>query len=213
MRRFILFCNCRIIYKSKNFQLLHDYDTGISLKFSGRSLQIAKNNGLIMPQVVSFVKTSTMNKISFKLNGKHVEVVALDEMPLLWALRDLLKFTGTKYGCGIGFCGACTVHVNGAAVRACITPVKSCQDSQIETIEIEDSDLVNKIRKAWEELSVPQCGYCQPGQIMSAAHLLKLYPKPTEQDIDNFMTGNLCRCGTYPRIKKAILRISTNNEA
>ena len=125
-------------------------------------------------------------------------------MPLLWAIRDIIGLTGTKYGCGVAQCGACVVHLNGEAVRSCVTKVKRAEGQKVVTIEglAENSD--HPLQKAWLEVDVPQCGYCQCGQLMSAAVLLRENPNPTDQDIDDAMAGNLCRCGTYLRIKKAI---------
>jgi aerobic-type carbon monoxide dehydrogenase small subunit (CoxS/CutS family) len=127
-----------------------------------------------------------------------------ENMPLLWVLRDILDMKGTKYGCGVGSCGACTVHLDGNAVRSCQLPISALAKQEITTIEglAEKGD--HPVQKAWLDVDVAQCGYCQSGQIMSAAALLKSTPKPTEEDIENFMTGNICRCGTYTRIKKAI---------
>jgi aerobic-type carbon monoxide dehydrogenase small subunit (CoxS/CutS family) len=132
-------------------------------------------------------------------------------MPLLWLLRDILDLKGTKYGCGVGSCGACTVHLNGSAVRSCQLPISVLGRQEITTIEglAEKGD--HPVQKAWLDEDVAQCGYCQAGQIMSAVALLNNTPKPTEEDIDNFMTGNICRCGTYMRIKKAILKAATSN--
>jgi len=138
--------------------------------------------------------------------------VMVDEnMPLLWLLRDILDLKGTKYGCGVGSCGACTVHLNGSAVRSCQLPISVLGRQEITTIEglAEKGD--HPVQKAWLDEDVAQCGYCQAGQIMSAVALLNNTPKPTEEDIDNFMTGNICRCGTYIRIKKAILKAATSN--
>jgi aerobic-type carbon monoxide dehydrogenase small subunit (CoxS/CutS family) len=134
-----------------------------------------------------------------------------ENMPLLWLLRDILDLKGTKYGCGVGSCGACTVHLNGSAVRSCQLPISVLGRQEITTIEglAEKGD--HPVQKAWLDEDVAQCGYCQPGQIMSAVALLNNTPKPTEEDIDNFMTGNICRCGTYMRIKKAILKAATSN--
>jgi aerobic-type carbon monoxide dehydrogenase small subunit (CoxS/CutS family) len=134
-----------------------------------------------------------------------------ENMPLLWLLRDILDLKGTKYGCGVGSCGACTVHLNGSAVRSCQLPISVLGRQEITTIEglAEKGD--HPVQKAWLDEDVAQCGYCQPGQIMSAVALLNNTPKPTEEDIDNFMTGNICRCGTYIRIKKAILKAATSN--
>jgi len=125
-------------------------------------------------------------------------------MPLLWVLRDILGMEGTKYGCGVGSCGACTVHLNGEAVRSCQLPISALAGTEITTIEGLSAKGDHPVQKAWVDVDVAQCGYCQSGQIMSAAALLKNNPNPTEEDIENFMTGNICRCGTYTRIKKAI---------
>jgi isoquinoline 1-oxidoreductase alpha subunit len=125
-------------------------------------------------------------------------------MPLLWVLRDLLKLNGTKYGCGIGQCGACTVHLSGKAVRSCLTPVSAAANQPIMTIEGLSPDGTHPLQVAWEQTDVPQCGYCQAGQIMAAAALLAKTPKPTDKDIDTAMNGNLCRCGTYVRIRAAV---------
>ncbi len=142
-----------------------------------------------------------------EVNGKVLTFDAQPDMPLLWVLRDLLRMTGTKFGCGMALCGACTVHVDGQPVRACITQVSSVAGKKITTIEAMASDSVGKrVQAAWLELGVPQCGYCQPGQIMSAAALLKQNPQPKDEDIDQAMSGNICRCGTYPRIRAAIKR-------
>jgi isoquinoline 1-oxidoreductase alpha subunit len=126
------------------------------------------------------------------------------EMPLLWVLRDALELTGTKYGCGAGLCGACTVHLNGQPVRSCITSVKEAVGKKITTIEGLSPDGKHPLQLAWQELNVMQCGYCQSGQIMQAAGLLKTKPKPTDEDIDTHMAGNICRCGTYQRVRAAI---------
>ncbi|HEY6991356.1 MAG TPA: (2Fe-2S)-binding protein, partial [Bryobacteraceae bacterium] len=125
-------------------------------------------------------------------------------MPLLWYLRDELQLTGSKFGCGMGLCGACTVHVNGEAARSCLTPMQSVSGKTIVTIEGLSANGDHPLQKAWEQHNVPQCGYCQAGQIMQAASLLKSKPKPTDQDIDQAMQGNICRCGTYQRIRAAI---------
>ena len=139
---------------------------------------------------------------TFRLNGRNVTVGGPDDAPLLWAIRDDAGLTGTKFGCGIGQCGACTVHVNGEAVRSCLTPVSSVAGKAVTTIEGLGGEHV--LQKAWIETQAPQCGYCQSGQIMQAAALLKTKPKPTDADIDAAMAGNLCRCRAYVRIKKAI---------
>jgi isoquinoline 1-oxidoreductase subunit alpha len=136
------------------------------------------------------------------INGKTVTVSAAPDTPLLWVLRDELQMTGTKYGCGIAQCGACTVHLNGAAVRSCQTPVAAAVGAKITTIE--GLGGTHPLQAAWEKHDVPQCGYCQSGQIMSAAALLAEKPKPTDADIDAAMSGNICRCGTYQRIRAAI---------
>jgi len=134
---------------------------------------------------------------------------AQPDTPLLWVLRDILHMTGTKFGCGMALCGACTGHVDGQAVRACITQVSSVAGKKITTIEaMADDPLGKQVQAAWVELGVPHCGYCQPGQIMSAAALLKQTPKPRDADIDQAMSGNICRCGTYTRIRAAIKRVA-----
>jgi aerobic-type carbon monoxide dehydrogenase small subunit (CoxS/CutS family) len=141
------------------------------------------------------------------INGKTVEVDVEADTPLLWVLRDTLGMTGTKYGCGMALCGACTVHLDGQPIRSCVTPISAVTDQQkITTIEGLSSDRSHPVQKAWIELDVPQCGYCQSGQIMSAVALLEQTPKPTDADIDAAMAGNLCRCGTYQRIRAAIHR-------
>ena len=141
------------------------------------------------------------------VNGRTVEVDVDPETPLLWVLRDTIGLTGTKYGCGMALCGACTVHLDGEPIRSCVTPVGAINAEQrITTIEGLSKDRSHPVQKAWMEIDVPQCGYCQSGQIMSAAALLAKTPKPTDADIDTAMSGNLCRCGTYPRIRSAIHR-------
>jgi isoquinoline 1-oxidoreductase alpha subunit len=144
--------------------------------------------------------------IKLNVNGKTVEVDVEEDTPLLWVLRDTIGLTGTKYGCGMALCGACTVHVDGDPIRACVTPVSSVVERKITTIEGLSNDRSHPVQKAWMEIDVPQCGYCQSGQIMSAAALLAKNPKPTDADIDAAMSGNLCRCGTYQRIRAAIHR-------
>ncbi len=142
---------------------------------------------------------------TIKVNGTAHNVDVDGDTPLLWVLRDVLGMTGTKFGCGMALCGACTVHVDGAATRSCITPVESIGTSQITTIEaIGATPVGGKIQKAWLEREVVQCGYCQSGQFMSATALLASKPHPTDSDIDNAMSGNICRCGTYVRIREAI---------
>ena len=140
------------------------------------------------------------------VNNKRLEIDAAPDTPLLWVLRDHLGMTGTKYGCGMALCGACTVHVDGVAARSCMLPLATLEGKSITTIEGLSPDQSQAVQRAWVELDVPQCGYCQSGQIMSAAALLKANPAPSDADIDAAMAGNLCRCGTYPRIRKAIHR-------
>jgi isoquinoline 1-oxidoreductase alpha subunit len=146
--------------------------------------------------------------IQLSINGRKYSAEVDTEMPLLWLLRDVLGLRGTKYACGIGQCGTCTVHVDGIALRACALPVGQLIGRQITTIEGLSKDGEHPVQKAWRELSVPQCGYCQPGQIMNAAALLADKPSPTDDEIDGAMAGNLCRCGTYKRIRRAIRRAS-----
>ncbi len=141
---------------------------------------------------------------TFNLNGRPLTIDAADDTPLLWAIRDLAGMKGTKFGCGIGMCGACTVHLNGRAVRSCITPLAAVADAAITTIEGLDPQGQHPLQKAWIETQTPQCGYCQSGQIMQAATLIKDYPNPSDADIDAVMNGNLCRCMAYVRIRKAI---------
>ena len=142
---------------------------------------------------------------TLNVNGTSHSVEVDEATPLLWVLRDVLDLKGSKYGCGSGLCGACTVHLNGVAVRSCVTPIASVGDSKITTIEaIGATDIGKKVQDAWIELDVAQCGYCQAGQIMSATTLLEKTPKPTDADIDAHMTGNICRCATYNRIRAAI---------
>jgi len=142
--------------------------------------------------------------IQFTLNGKPATVDVNPDMPLLWVLRDALNMTGTKFGCGMALCGACTVHINGNATRSCITPISSVSGKHVTTIEGLSATSSHPVQVAWKQIDVPQCGYCQSGQIMSAAALLAKTPKPTDAQIDDAMSGNICRCGTYPRIRKAI---------
>ena len=140
------------------------------------------------------------------VNDRAIEVDAALDTPLLWVLRDHLAMTGTKYGCGMALCGACTVHVDGTAMRSCVLPLRALAGRRVTTIEGLSADRSHAVQRAWIELDVPQCGYCQSGQIMSAAALLAVKPAPSDADIDAAMAGNLCRCGTYPRIRKAIHR-------
>jgi len=144
--------------------------------------------------------------IALTVNGKSHSVDVAPDTPLLWVLRDSLGLTGTKFGCGMAQCGACTVHLNGDAIRSCITPVSAVSGKPITTIEGLSADGSHPVQRAWVAEQVPQCGYCQSGQIMSAAALLAKTPKPTDSDIDSAMSGNICRCGTYQRIRGAIHR-------
>lgn len=145
-----------------------------------------------------------MASYTLSINNKNYEIEADPSMPLLWAIRDLAGLTGTKFGCGIAECGACTVHFDGDPVRSCSIAVSQAVNKKITTIEGLSKDNSHPVQKAWIEEQVPQCGYCQSGQIMAAVSLLKRNPDPSDEDIDNMMQGYLCRCGTYPRIKKAI---------
>jgi isoquinoline 1-oxidoreductase subunit alpha len=142
--------------------------------------------------------------IQLKVNGIQRSFDGEPDMPLLWYLRDVLALTGTKFGCGMALCGACTVHKNGKAVRSCITTMQRAAGSEIRTIEDVGANGLHAVQKSWMEVNVPQCGYCQSGQIMQAIALLSETPKPTDQDIDDAMSGNICRCGTYQRIRVAI---------
>jgi isoquinoline 1-oxidoreductase alpha subunit len=150
--------------------------------------------------------------VQFVVNGKPVETAADHSMPLLWLLRDELGLTGTKFGCGQALCGACTIHVNGTAVRGCQTTVADAAGATITTIEGLSPDGNHPVQVAWRALNVPQCGYCQAGQIMQAASLLKDTPEPTDQQINDAMFGNICRCGTYPRIRAAIKQAAANTK-
>jgi isoquinoline 1-oxidoreductase alpha subunit len=161
---------------------------------------------------ISLLRGLTM-AITFTLNGKSTTVDTDPQMPLLWVLRDSLNMTGTKFGCGMALCGACTVHIDGEASRSCITPVSSIAGKKITTIEGLSADASHPVQKAWIEEDVPQCGYCQSGQIMSAVALLAKKPNPSDADIDDAMSGNICRCGTYQRIRKAIHRAATSQAA
>jgi len=147
---------------------------------------------------------------TLRVNGVNHSVDVPGDKPLLWVLRENLKLTGSKYGCGQALCGACTVHVDGQPVRACVMPVKAVGEREIRTIESASQDNVGRlVQDAWKSLNVPQCGYCQSGQIMAATALLKDNPNPSDRDIDEAMSGNICRCGTYPRIRRAIHKIAT----
>lgn len=151
--------------------------------------------------------------IRLNVNGENRSLEAQSDMPLLWALRDVLGMAGTKFGCGVAQCGACTVHVNGQAVRSCVLPIGSLHDAKITTIEaIEQTEQGKKIQQAWLDVEVVQCGYCQSGQVMSAAALLAHKPTPTDADIDEAMSGNICRCGTYVRVRQAIKQAATGEK-
>ncbi|NDP27923.1 MAG: (2Fe-2S)-binding protein [Flavobacterium sp.] len=154
-----------------------------------------------------------MAEFNVTINGKNLSVDVDPTTPLLWVLRDHLKLVGTKYGCGIAQCGACTVHFNGTAVRSCQVPISVAADNKITTIEGLSENGDHPVQKAWLEHDVPQCGYCQAGQIMSASALLKQNPNPSDKDIENAMSGNICRCGTYTRIKAAIKTASDSQIA
>lgn len=150
-----------------------------------------------------------MAKYSINVNGQTHEVDAMEDMPVLWVLRDIIGLKGTKFGCGKALCGACTVHLNDNAVRSCSLPISAVGDGKITTIEGLSEEGEHPIQQAWEKFIVPQCGYCQTGQIMNAAALIKNNPQPSEQEIEQFMQGNLCRCGTYNRIKAAIMSVTS----
>ena len=154
-----------------------------------------------------------MPNITLQVNGVDQKVSVAPETPLLWVLRDTLQLTGTKFGCGAGLCGACTVHLDGAAVRSCLTEVSQVAGKKITTIEGLSPNRTHPLQLAWIAEEVPQCGYCQSGQIMSAAALLAKNPQPSDQDISQFMSGNLCRCGTYDRIRRAIHRAAGQGDA
>lgn len=149
----------------------------------------------------------------FTVNGEEVSFDGDPDTPLLWVLRDELRLTGTKFGCGAAQCGACTVMLNGMTRRSCVTPVSMLEGAQVTTIEAIEGPEAEAVQAAWVDLNVPQCGYCQSGQVMSATALLQVFPKPTDEDIDNAMAGNICRCATYARIRKAIRQASDALEA
>lgn len=150
--------------------------------------------------------------IRLRVNGEEKDLEVEPDMPLLWALRDVLGLTGTKYGCGQALCGACTVHLDGQVVRSCVTPMRRAEGRQVTTIEGLSPDGTHPLQQAWMELRVPQCGYCQAGQLMTAAALLKSNPHPTDEQIDQSMAGNLCRCGTYTRIRAAVKKAAGMGE-
>ncbi|MDH4395228.1 MAG: (2Fe-2S)-binding protein [Limnobacter sp.] len=142
--------------------------------------------------------------IKLQINGQEKALDSTPDTPLLWALRDELSMTGTKFGCGMALCGACTVHVDGVATRSCVTPIEAVQGKAITTIEGAQDKFAEAVKKAWVSLDVAQCGYCQPGQVMAASALLKANPKPTDAQVDEALSGNVCRCGSYPRIRQAV---------
>jgi len=155
-----------------------------------------------------------MNKFKLNINGEQHTVNVDSDTPLLWVIRDTLGYTGTKFGCGRGLCGACTIHLDGEATRSCVTSIDMVEDdSEITTIEGLSEDNPHPVQLAWLEEDDPQCGYCQPGQIMTASDFLKRNPNPDETDIDSAMKMNICRCGTYPQIKKAIFRAANNAQS
>lgn len=151
--------------------------------------------------------------IKFRLNDKDVSFAGDNDTPLLWVIRDHLKMTGTKYGCGIGHCGSCTVHVDGEAMRSCVLPVAEIAARSVTTIEgLADGDELHPVQQAWMDIDVPQCGFCQPGMIMEVAYFLERHPNPSDDDIDDGIT-NICRCGTYPRVRKAIHHAASIRES
>src|SRR6478735_2908778 len=161
------------------------------------------------PIVARGAQTRSPSMTTLRVNGQELDLDIPDDMPLLWALRDVVGLTGTKFGCGVALCGACTVHLDGRPIRSCITPVASVVGKSVTTIEaIGKTASGEKIQKAWLNVEVVQCGYCQPGQIMSAAALIESNPNPSDADIDAAMSGNICRCGTYTRIRAAIKQAS-----
>ncbi|PWK53193.1 (2Fe-2S)-binding protein [Pleionea mediterranea] len=151
--------------------------------------------------------------ITLTINGKKHQLDVAPEMPLLWALRDVLNMTGTKYGCGMSLCGACTVHLDGEPTRSCTLPVSAAKNKSVTTIEGLSEQGDHPVQQAWQDLNVPQCGYCQSGQMMSAAALLAKNASPSDGDIDSAMQGNICRCGTYPRIREAIHQAAKKQSA
>src|SRR5437867_722888 len=180
------------------------------LRFASSRALLCALCASVVNQVVTVLESSTIltgaeaAMIKLKVNRKPQSVDVNPDSPLLWVLRENLGLTGTKFGCGMALCGACTVHLDGEAVRSCVTPVSRAAGKEVTTIEGLSSDLSHPLQRAWIEKDVPQCGYCQSGQIMSAAVLLRENPRPTDADIDDAMSGNVCRCGTYQRIRSAI---------
>jgi isoquinoline 1-oxidoreductase subunit alpha len=176
----------------------------ITRKSTGQNFAKGKSIASRPPDANCVREERTM--LAFSVNGKHIDLDVDPSTPLLWVIRDHLGLTGTKYGCGMAQCGACTIHIDGEAVRSCVAPASRAAGKAVTTIEGLSPDLSNPLQQAWLEEDVPQCGYCQSGQLMSAAVLLREKPRPTDEDIDQAMTGNICRCGTYPRIRRAIHR-------
>jgi isoquinoline 1-oxidoreductase subunit alpha len=168
---------------------------------------------LILKEFQSPEGRGNLAAINFTVNGQRQSVDVAPQMPLLWVLRDTLGLSGTKFGCGMGLCGACTVHIDGQALRSCSTPISSVSGKKVTTIEGLSSDGSHPVQQAWIAVDVPQCGYCQSGQIMSAAALLTRTPNPTDSDIDSAMRGNICRCGTYQSIRAAIHRAAQRGRA
>jgi isoquinoline 1-oxidoreductase alpha subunit len=165
-------------------------------------------------RIKEFVLMEISRMVKFTLNGKAVQTDADPSTPLLWVVRDHFKLKGSKFGCGAGLCGACTMHVDGAAMKTCVTPIAAVADKSITTIEgLGTPEDLHPLQAAWHEHAVPQCGYCQSGQIMAAAALLDTNPNPSSDEIDAGMSGNICRCGCYPRIKRAIQSVSENSLA
>jgi isoquinoline 1-oxidoreductase alpha subunit len=185
------------VFYTKLFHRIHCPEGATNDRLPG---QLNDSNGSVEP----FSQEMEVMPYTLKINGQSKTVDVPADTPLLWVLRDVLNMKGTKFGCGIGACGACTVQLNGNAVRACQTQVSRVGNQEVKTIEGLSSDGSHPLQKAWMDLDVPQCGYCQAGQLMSASALLAKNPKPSDADIDNAMTGNVCRCGTYVRIREAI---------
>jgi isoquinoline 1-oxidoreductase subunit alpha len=176
----------------------------ITRKSAGQNF--AKGKSIASQAARRRLRKQERKMIAFSVNGKHIDLDVDPSTPLLWVIRDHLGLTGTKYGCGMAQCGACTIHIDGETVRSCVAPASRAAGKAVTTIEGLSPDLSNPLQQAWLEEDVPQCGYCQSGQLMSAAVLLREKPRPTDEDIDQAMTGNICRCGTYPRIRRAIHR-------
>jgi isoquinoline 1-oxidoreductase subunit alpha len=175
----------------------------------GEKMQNPSHRANLFPSLIPNINLTSQGDslmLGFSVNGKRVDLDVDPSTPLLWVIREQLGLTGTKYGCGMAQCGACTVQIDGEAVRSCVAPVSRAAGKSVTTIEGLSPDLSHPLQRAWIEEDVPQCGYCQSGQLMSAAALLRDKPNPSDDDIDDAMTGNVCRCGTYPRIRRAIHR-------